>query len=362
MLRFPSAGAFAMKRQLVSCLIGLICLQSAYGADAPRSKLTPPEHGSIPVAFVLTEDAVMIDFAGPWEVFQDTMVPARGSAMADQHVFAPYVVSDSKQPVHVSGGMTVVPEYTFDDAPVPKIVVVPAQHGSSPKMLEWLRHAAVNSDVVMSVCTGAFKFAQAGLLDGKPATTHHGSYVHFQHQFPNVQLVRDRRFVQSDSVVYTAGGLSSGIDLALHIVDNYFGKDVAAMTARQMEYEGTGWKGDGIAAVKYSEPLIMHSPADAYRTGAFGNWRGELATSDGAMRIALHLWPSHDVAEGTIDSIDDDMYGMRIDTTKVDGPSVRLEIAGIGGVYEGKIDEGGKAIEGTWTQDGKPLPLNFKRR
>jgi putative intracellular protease/amidase len=351
-----------MHRHLASCLIGVICLQAAHGAEAPRGKLTPPEHGSIPVAFVLTEDAVMIDFAGPWEVFQDTMVPSRGSTMADQHVFAPYVVSDSKQPLHVSGGMTVTPEYTFDEAPTPKIVVVPAQRGSSPKMLAWLRNAAAHSDVVMSVCTGAFKLGEAGLLDGKPATTHHGSYVHFQHQFPNVRLVRDRRFVQSDAVLYTAGGLSSGIDLALHVVENYFGKDIAATTARQMEYEGAGWKGEGVAAVKYSEPLAVRSPADAYRTGAWGNWRGELATSDGGMRIALHLWPASDGTMGTIDSIDDDMYGLHIDTAKIDGHSVHFEIAGIGGVYEGKVDEGGTTIAGTWTQNGKPLPLNFARR
>jgi putative intracellular protease/amidase len=352
-----------MKYRLTSCLVGLICYHAAYGADAPRDRLTPPAHGSIPVAFVLTEGAVMIDFGGPWEVFQDTMVPARGSAMADQHVFAPYVVSDTKQPLHVSGGMTVTPDYTFDDAPPPKIVVVPAQSGSSPKMLEWLRHAAARSDVVMSICAGAFKLAQAGLLDGKQATTHHGSYVNFQHQFPNVHLVRDRRFVQSDAVLYTAGGLSSGIDLALHVVDSYFGRDVAAATARQMEYEGVDWKGDGTASVKYSEPLAVRSPADAYRTGPFGNWHGGLATSDGPMRIVLHLWPTaNDGVTGTIDSIDDDMYGIRIDTAKVDGSSLRFEIAGIGGAYEGKIDPNGKKIKGTWTQKGDVLSLDLARR
>ena len=352
-----------MKRTLASCLLGLVFFQAAYSADAPRGKLTPPEHGPIPVAFVLTEGAVMIDFAGPWEVFQDTMVPVRGSAIADQHVFKPYVVSDTKQPLHVSGGMTVTPDYTFDDAPPAKIVVVPAQQGGSPKMLEWLRNAAARSDVVMSVCTGAFKLAQAGLLDGKQATTHHGAYVHFQHQFPNVHLIRDRRYVQSDTVLYTAGGLSSGIDLALHVVDGYFGREIAATTARQMEYEGIGWKGGGAAAVKYSEPLAVTSPADAYRTGAFGNWGGDLVAADGTMRIVLHLWPTtNDSIAGTIDNIDEDMYGLRIDTAKTDGDALRFEITGIAGVYEGKIDKNGKAIEGTWTQSGKALPLNLARR
>ena len=352
-----------MKHRLPSYLLGLVCYTGAYAANAAHDRLSPPEHGSIPVAFVLTEGAVMIDFAGPWEVFQDTMVPGRGGAMPDQHVFAPYVVSDTKQPLHVSGGMTVTPAYTFDDAPPPKIVVVPAQRDSSPKMLEWLRNAAARNGVVMSVCTGAFNLAQAGLLDGKRATTHHASYVSFQHQFPKVHLVRDRRFVQSDATVYTAGGLSSGIDLALHLVDKSFGREVAAATARQMEYEGVDWKGDGTASVTYSEPVALRSPADAYRTGAFGNWNGNLATSDGPMRIVLHLWPTaNDEVAGTIDSIDDDMYGIRVDTAKVDGSSLRFEIAGIGGAYEGAIAPDGKQIKGTWTQKGNVLPLDLARR
>ena len=144
-----------MTRMLaIALLAALSCPATAAETSAPARKLVAPEHGSIPVAFVITEGAVMIDFAGPWEVFQDVMVPARGSSMMDQHVFHPYTVSDSKQPLQVSGGMTVTPEYTFDDAPAPRIVVVPAQHGSSPKMLEWLRNSAAHGDVVMSVCTG----------------------------------------------------------------------------------------------------------------------------------------------------------------------------------------------------------------
>ena len=125
----------------------LLCASSVVyaGNDASGSAAAharAPEHGSIPVAFVLTEGAVVIDFAGPWEVFQDVMVPTRGSTMSDQHVFAPYVVSDARQPLHVSGGMTITPDYTFDDAPAPKIVVIPAQQGSSPKMMGWLRKMA----------------------------------------------------------------------------------------------------------------------------------------------------------------------------------------------------------------------------
>lgn len=77
------------------------------------------------------------------------------------------------------------------------------------------------SDVVMSVCTGAYVLGDAGVLKGKKATTHHLYYDEFQKTFPDVLLQKDKRFVQSDSVIFTAGGLSSGIDLALHVVELY---------------------------------------------------------------------------------------------------------------------------------------------
>jgi len=189
------------------------------------------------VAFVITEGATMIDFAGPWEVFQDVMV---GEGMP----FRLYTVSDSKAPLRISGGMQVVPDYTFEDAPRPRIVVVGAQSGKSPKMLGWIRSMTAQADVVMSVCTGAYRLAQAGVLKEKKATTHHDFYDDFQKKFPDVSLQRGARFVESDPVVFTAGGLSSGIDLALHVVELYFGRDVADKTAKYMEYEGKGWLRD----------------------------------------------------------------------------------------------------------------------
>lgn len=88
----------------------------------------------------------------------------------------------------------------------------------------------------MSVCTGAFKLASAGLLDGKKATTHHDYLDAFAKKFPKVQLERSQRFVQSSDVIYTAAGLSSGIDLALHIVEKFYGREVADRTAAYMEY------------------------------------------------------------------------------------------------------------------------------
>jgi transcriptional regulator GlxA family with amidase domain len=92
----------------------------------------------------------------------------------------------------------------------------------------------------MSVCTGAFQLGRAGLLKGKSATTHHDFLDRFAETFPDVTVKRGLRFVEEEKIS-TAGGLSSGIDLALRVVDRYFGRDVAQATAVYMEYQSKGW-------------------------------------------------------------------------------------------------------------------------
>ena len=197
--------------------------------------LKPPAQGSIPVAFLISEGAVMIDFTGPWEVFQDVMVPGR-----TDHPFRLYTVSESTSPIHASGGMKIVPDYTFGNAPAPKVIVVPAQSQPSEATLEWIRKSTKTTDVTMSVCTGAFVLAKTGLLSGKAATTYHGAFVSFASEFPDIHLKRGARFVE-DGNLASAGGLSSGIDLALRVVERYFGREVAEKTAYNMEYQGLGW-------------------------------------------------------------------------------------------------------------------------
>lgn len=250
-------------RVIVSLLVVLAVPVFGAAQQAPStSSRVPqyrlPEKGKIPVAFVISDGAVTIDFAGPWEVFKDVLIQERGKTMAEQTVFSLYTVSDSRQPVKTSGGMQIVPDYTFDDAPPPAIVVIPAQNGRSPKMLDWIRKMSRQSDVVMSVCTGADVLGDAGLLKGKPATTHHLFYDEFHNAFPDVILEKNRRFVQSDPIIFTAGGLSSGIDLALHIVKLYVGPVRAEQTAKLLEYEGEGWKGNGEAQSEVSHVATSH--------------------------------------------------------------------------------------------------------
>lgn len=218
------------------CTLSSIFAASNPVAPTEVNRLNPPADGTIPVAFLMSEGAVMIDFAGPWEVFREATVPGR-----QERPFRLYTVAETTKPFHASGGMQVIPDYTFANAPAPKVIVIPAQSEPSKAALDWIREASKNTDVTMSVCTGAFILAKTGLLSGKNATTFHAAFNPFAMAFPDVHLKRGARFVDEGNVA-TAGGLSSGIDLALHVVARYYGAEAAEKVAYNMEYQGQGWK------------------------------------------------------------------------------------------------------------------------
>jgi transcriptional regulator GlxA family with amidase domain len=197
--------------------------------------LKPPATGSIPVAFVISDGAVVIDFSGPWAVFESAYLPGRAD-----NAFRLFTVAENTRPIQASSGMKIIPDYTFKNAPSPKVIVIPAQNASDAAMLNWIRESARNADVTMSVCTGALILAKTGLLSGKAATTHHGAYKTFALDYPDIHVKRGARFVEEGNLA-TAGGLSSGIDLALRVVERYFGRETATKTANQMEYQGQGW-------------------------------------------------------------------------------------------------------------------------
>jgi putative intracellular protease/amidase/YHS domain-containing protein len=190
-------------------------------------RLTPPADGKIPVAFPISDGAVIIDFCGPWEVFQDAG-------------FQVYTVGETLKPIRASGGMQIIPNYTFETAPAPKVIVIPAQSGATKAMTDWIRTSTKNTDVTMSVCTGAFVLARTGLLSGKSATTFHVAFDKFEAAFPDVKLIRGARFVENGNLA-TSGGLSSGIDLAIRVVERYFDRATAEKLAFALEYQGKGW-------------------------------------------------------------------------------------------------------------------------
>ncbi len=210
-----------------------ITLTSMFTSAQDEPKLTPPKGRDVKVAFVISPRATLIDIAGPMQVFDQIQGPTGG--------FETFTVSETRTPLK-AGRLTITPDYTFDDVPDADIVVVGAQTGDNEKYMGYLRKMNGNGKLMLSVCTGVSKFAKAGLLDGKEATSHHDFIDKFQQAFPKIHFVRDKAWVHSSPMIYTAGGETSGIELALHIVELYYDHDVAVKTARYMEYRGPDWQ------------------------------------------------------------------------------------------------------------------------
>jgi transcriptional regulator GlxA family with amidase domain len=206
-------------------------------AEAPEKNFALTPSGVMKVAFVVSDQATLIDIVGPMQTFDQVQSPGTTG-------FQTFTISESRKPIK-SGGLTIVPDYTFADAPEADIVVVGAQTGRSAPYLDYIRTMAAKGKLMLSICTGVSKFAEAGLLDGLAATSHHDFVDSFEKSFPKTKWVRDRAYVHSAPMIYTAGGEMSGVELALHISELYFDHDVAVRTARYMEYRGPNWLPSG---------------------------------------------------------------------------------------------------------------------
>jgi len=214
----------------------------AAGVDAASGdKGTDTPHGARTrnVAIVLYDGVEVLDFAGPSEVFASAGNIAGASGAPAYRV---YTVGTTKNPVKSQGFVTVVPEFSIDDAPKPDILVIPGGQSfnltSDTRFMGWAKPAIEASELTLTVCSGAFVTAKAGALDGRSATTWYGSVPLLKKEFPQVDAQPGRRFIDSGKVVTTAG-VSAGIDGALHVVARLTGRNAADRTARYMEYHWT---------------------------------------------------------------------------------------------------------------------------
>jgi putative intracellular protease/amidase len=207
-----------MLRICLSLVVALLAT-SALAGDREKTQ----------VAILMFDGVQIIDFAGPYEVF----------GQAGFHV---YTVSANGGRVTTSMNLKVDVDYSFADAPQADILLVPGGHVDDAERnaptLAFIKAHAAKAEHVLSVCTGSFVLAAAGLLDGKTATTFHRSFDGMAQRYPDVEVVRDRRWVDAGQVV-TSAGLSSGIDAALHIVAESRGLDAARTVASTLEYEWT---------------------------------------------------------------------------------------------------------------------------
>ena len=192
------------------------------------------------VAVLLYDGFDELDAIGPYEVFAN-------AASAGADLRTSLCTLDDRERVAASHGLTVEPDARLDDI-VPDLLVVPgggwndrddpgawteAERGAVPDAV-----AGVHADgaTVAAVCTGGMLLARGGLLDGRPATTHASALDDLRDTAAQVVTAR----VVDDGDVLTAGGVTSGLDLAVHLVDREFGSGVAERVCEEMEYEPRG--------------------------------------------------------------------------------------------------------------------------
>jgi putative intracellular protease/amidase len=211
----------------IDAAVKIVVLLLAASGAAARAEGKKP-WATRNVAIVLYDGVELLDFAGPGEVFSSA------------GYFRVFTVAPSHAPILSQGFVRVTPDYSVDDSPVPDILFVPGGNAGSlaknPAAMAWVKKVAPSAEVAMSVCTGAFVLGRAGLLDGKPATTHWSAIEGLRKSFPRTDVKSGVRYVDAGQVLTTAG-VSAGIDGALHLVQRLLGDDVAWQTARYMQYD-----------------------------------------------------------------------------------------------------------------------------
>jgi transcriptional regulator GlxA family with amidase domain len=152
----------------------------------------------------------------------------------DEPVYDLRLLSETGGSIRSSVGISVTTE-PFDDINLDTLIVGgSAEIGSlTPGMIRFLRRALVRYRRVAATCTGAFILAEAGLLDGRRATTHWNRARELQARFPKVKVEEDRIFI-IDGPVWTSAGMTAGIDLALAMIEQDLGADVARAVARKL--------------------------------------------------------------------------------------------------------------------------------
>jgi transcriptional regulator GlxA family with amidase domain len=219
-------------------------------AFLPLARRRSPRHARAMRCEVLLYDGFdELDALAPWEVLSDI-----GRVRDD--VDTALVTLDGYAPVRASHGAVVTPHRALSEHV--DLLVVPgggwndrSRSGAWSEVERGVLPAAIGARheggaVVASVCTGAMLLASAGLLGGRPAITHHVAIDDLKAAGAKVVHAR----VVDDGDVVTAGGVTSGLDLVLHLVERFFGASLALAAERELEYErrGTVWRADSSLA------------------------------------------------------------------------------------------------------------------
>ena len=189
------------------------------------------------VGILIFDDAEVLDFAGPFEVFAVT------SELNNDGLFNVFTVGETLASISAVNGLSVNPKYDFSSCPPIDILIISGGSGTRQQMkntptLNWINRVHQKTEYTLSICSGSRLLGVLGLLDHKPYCTHHEVYDHMNEIVPSGIPQKDKRYVNFEKT-YTSGGISAGIDLSFHIIEILHGQRIAEKTATYMEYNRT---------------------------------------------------------------------------------------------------------------------------
>ncbi len=194
-----------------------------------------PSHHVRQIGILLFDGVEELDAVGPWEVL------AHWTRNHPVDGYAACCLSRDGRPVTAAKGLGLGAHHGLRDAPALEVLVHPGGAGTRPLLrdaahLDWIGEQRAAVPLMTSVCTGALVYAAAGLLRGRPATTHWAALDELRALDPSVQVREDERWVDDGDVI-TSAGVSAGIDMALHLVARLAGRDRARQVRRAIQYD-----------------------------------------------------------------------------------------------------------------------------
>ena len=187
------------------------------------------------IGILLFDGTEELDAIGPWEVLSSWTqnYPEDGYQVS--------CLSRTGDPVRCAKGMVVHAHHSYADSPPLEVLIYPGGRGTRAHLddeaqLDWVRRQRSAVPLMTSVCTGSLVYAAAGLLTGRPATTHWGSLDVLAELDPTIDVRPDARFVDDGDII-TASGVSAGIDMALHLVQRLAGTQRAREVRRAIQYD-----------------------------------------------------------------------------------------------------------------------------
>ena len=187
------------------------------------------------LGILIFDEVEVLDFAGPFEVFS-VANQLSGYKLLEVHTFSQTIL-----PIRARNGLQVLPDHSINSVPTLDYLVLPGGDGTKKvvqngSFIKEIKQQILSSEWTMTVCSGSRILGKAGFLEQKPYCTHHEVYESIQKMVPSALPQPDLRYVQTNDRIWTAAGISAGIDLALHLTEVTFGKELALATAKYMEY------------------------------------------------------------------------------------------------------------------------------